>query len=242
MELGEKLYKKYVKTTKLLAEVCDVAKGIDGELNVQDYLVNFDLLLQALLFYQSKSNRAIYPKESDFICKIAKDNDLLATVKTQLEQEAQAIYGVTWNNVFDCDEVTFAKFDDKIQTLAKEYTKKSVAYVALAERLDGKNYFAKLNDDIVDLLYYYAKSENGADEKEVEQGIMGYVKFVADYYVEVVSNMESFFADKNIKKELLVSLRKEYKENKRANGFSERHLKAIKERLAGLFKKDKDNK
>ncbi|MDE6275932.1 MAG: hypothetical protein K2M75_05270 [Clostridia bacterium] len=241
-DTAEKLYKKYVKITKSLVEICDIAKGIDGELSVQEYLVNFDLLLQSLLFYQCKCNRAIYPKELDFISELTEDDDILERVNAELEKHSHAIDDVKWDNLFDCDKDTFALIDGEIQTLAKEYTKQLVAYVALAECLDGKSHFDKLNDDIVDLLYYFAKLENGADENEVEQGIIGYVKFVANYYVEVVRNMESIFADKNIKKELLTSLRKEYREAKRANRFLERHLKAIKERLAGLLKKDKDSK
>ncbi|MDE6604843.1 MAG: hypothetical protein K2K85_02335 [Clostridia bacterium] len=238
----EKLDKKYAKLTKFLAEICDVAKGVDGELSTQEYLLNFDLLLQSLLLHQSKSNQAIYPKEQDFIDKVADKADILKIAKTQLlkDGEGQAVDKVEWDNIFDCPKEVFAKVDAKIQELTKEYTKNMVAYVALAEYLNGKNYFFKLNDETVDLLYYYAKLENGADENEVQQGIMGYIKFVANYYVEVMSNMEEFFANKNIKKELLGSLRKEYRENKRSNGFLERHLKKIKERLAGLFKKDKE--
>ena len=241
-DTSAKLFKKYVKTTKLLVEICDVAKGVDAELSAQEYLANFDLLLQTLLYLQSKSNRAIYPKEYDFLCELAEeDSGLLAIVKSQLEDESLSLDGVEWNNIFDCDKETFAKIDDTIQRLAKEYTKKLVAYVALAECLDGKSHFAKLNDSMVDILYYFAKLENGADENEVQQGIMAYVNFVANYYVEVISNMEVIFADKNIKKDLLVSLRKEYKESKRSNRFLERQLKAIKEKLAGLFKHSGDS-
>ncbi|MDE6361524.1 MAG: hypothetical protein K2L53_00945 [Clostridia bacterium] len=239
----EKLDKKYAKLTKFLAQTCDVAKGVDSELNTQEYLLNFDLLLQSLLFNQSKSNNAIFPKEHEFIKKVAEKTDLLEIAKAELIKDGEdvAIDNVEWDNIFDCPKDVFAKIDGKIKSLTKEYTKNMVAYVALAEYLDGKNYFFKLNDDTVDLLYYYAKLENGADENEVQQGILGYVKFVANYYVEVMSNMEEFFADKNIKKELLGSLRKEYRENKRSNRFLERHLKKIKERLAGHYKKDKDN-
>ena len=238
----EKLNKKYAKLTKFLTEICEVAKGVDGELSTQEYLLNFDLLLQSLLLHQSKSNDAIFPKEQDFINRLAEKADLLKIAKTRLVKkgEEQAIDKAEWNNIFDCPKEVFAKIDGEIQSLTQEYTKNMVAYVALAEYLDGKNYFFKLNDETVDLLYYYAKLENGADEGEVQQGIMGYVKFVANYYVEVMSNMEEFFADKNIKKELLGSLRKEYKENKRSNRFLERHFKKIKERLAGHFKKDKE--
>ena len=237
----EKLYKKYAKLTKFLSEICEVAKGVDTELNAQEYLRNFNLLLQSLLFHQCKSNGAIFPKEQKFIGMLADKADLLEIAKIQLAKdgEGQAIDDVDWTNVFDRKDA-FAKIDGKIQSLTNEYTKNMAAYVAPAEYLDGKSYFFKLNDDTVDLLYYFAKLENGADENEVQQGIMGYIKFVANYYVELMSNMEEFFADKNIKKEVLVSIRKEYKENKRSNRFLERHLKAIKERLAGLFRKDKE--
>ena len=240
----EKLNKKYAKLTKFLAQICDVARGVDGELSTQEYLLNFDMLLQSLLFHQSKSNNAIYPKEREFIDQLAQKVDLLKIAIDQLQNagELQAIDKVEWGNIFECPKEVFEKIDGKIQELTKNYTEYMVAYVSLAEYLDGKNYFFKLNDDTVDLLYYYAKLENGADENEVQQGIMGYIKFVANYYVEVMSNMEEFFADKNIKKELLVSLRKEYKENKRSNRFLERHLKKAKERLSSHFKKDKDNK
>ncbi|MDE6474551.1 MAG: hypothetical protein K2L70_05580 [Clostridia bacterium] len=239
----EKLNKKYAKLIKFLAQICDVARGVDSELNADEYLLNFDMLLQSLLFHQSKSNKAIYPKEQDFIDQVAQKADILNIAKTQLvnDGESQAIEQAEWNNIFDCPKEVFEKIDGKIQELTKDYTRRMVTYVALAEYLDGKNYFFKLNDETVDLLYYYAKLENGADENEVQQGILGYVKFVANYYVGVMSNMEEFFADKNIKTELLGSLRKEYKENKRSNRFLERHLKKIKERLSSHYKRDKDN-
>ena len=237
-----KLLKKYTKLTKHLVEICDVAKGIDGGLSTQKYIADFDMILQSVLFFQSKSNKAIYPKEKQFIDDLTGEGDVLQLAKQQLKEQGYAVDDINWQNVFECDSASFDKIENKVKELSKDFTQNLVAYVALAECLDGKSHFAKISDEIVDILYYFAKLENGIDDNEVKHGILAYCQLVVDYYVDVVGNMEEFFANKQVKKELLISLRKEYKYSKRAKRgeFIEKHIQAIKARIASRFKKDNE--
>lgn len=239
-EVSIKLFKKYTKTTKHLVEICDVAKGVDSELSTQSYLSDFDKILQSVLFFQSKSNKAIYPKEINFIDDLTEHGDVLQLAKQALAGDGVNTDGIDWHNVFCCDKDILDKLSDKIQELTKSNTKNLVAYVALAECLDGKNHFAKLSEEMVDLIYYFAKLENGIDDNEVRHGIMAYCHLVVDYYVEVTSNIEEFFQDKQIKKDLLSSLRKEYRYIKRGRHieFIDKHIQAVKDRISSIFNKD----
>lgn len=239
-DIDVKLLKRYTKLTKHLVEICEVAKGIDSGLSTQEYIADFDMILQSVLFFQSKSNKAIYPKEKQFIDDLTEEGDILELAKHRLKEQGNEISDVNWQNIFECDSAVFEKIEGKIKELTKDYTRNLVAYVALAECLDGKSHFAKISDEIVDILYYFARLENGIDDNEVKHGILAYCQFAVDYYVDVVGNMEEFFADKQVKRELLISLRKEYKYSKRARRgeFIEKHIQSIKDRIAMRFKKD----
>lgn len=239
-EISIKMFKKYTKTTKHLVEICDVAKGIDSELSTQKYLSDFDKILQSVLFFQSKYNSAIYPKEIDFIDALTANGDILQLAKQDLAGTGLNTDGIDWHNVFDCDRDMLDRLSDKIQELTNRYTKNLVAYVALAECLDGKNHFARLSEEMVDLIYYFAKLENGIDDNEVRHGIMAYCQLVADYYVDVTSNIEEFFQDKQIKKDLLSSLRKEYRDIKKGRyiEFIDKHIQSVKDRISSIFNKN----
>lgn len=240
-----KIYKKYTAISKLLAEVCDIAVSVDENLDSKDLLKKFDLTLQAILFMQCKSNKTLYPKEKLFIEKLSEGNDIILAVRQRFADDcAIDAESISWDNVFDRDLAIVEKIEQEIRKVTKACVKDIVAYVAIAEYLAKKNFFTKFSEETVDFLWYFAELENGAEDNEVKQGIVAYCQLVADNYINVKNNVEEIFADsKKIEKDVLAQLRKEYKASRKSKRteFIERHVKSVKRRLAGHFRKDKED-
>lgn len=235
-----KLYKRYATISKYIVEICDISRNVDTNLSTHNSLREFDRILQAILFFQSKLNHNLYPKEISFLSGVAGDADILALVSKKLYSSGVTIVEeITWDNLYKIDESLFEKVDECIKDITREYTKNLAVNIALAEYISGKNFYDKISDNIVELLCAFANLENGMYDTEIQQGILAYCELVTESYIDIKGNLEEIFRDnKNIQKELLDKFRSEYKKTKRSEILQtiEGKLKGIKQKIADFFK------
>lgn len=235
-----KLYKKYATISKYIVEICDISRNVDTNLSTHNSLREFDRILQAILFFQSKLNHNLYPKEIQFLSGVAGEADILALVSKKLYSSGVTIVEeITWENLYKIDESLFEKVDECIKEITREYTKNLAVNIALAEYISGKNFYDKISDNIVELLCAFANLENGMYDTEIQQGILAYCELVTESYIDVKGNLEEIFRDnKNIQEELLDKFRAEYKKTKRSEILQaiEGKLKGIRQKIADFFK------
>lgn len=235
-----KLYKRYSVITKYLVEICDIARNVDPNLSTQNCLREFDRILQAILFFQSKVNHNLYPKEIQFLNGVAGDADILELVNKKLYSSGMTVVKkITWDNVFSLDDDMLSKVEETIKEFCKEYTRNTAAYMAIAEYISGKNFYDKVSDNIVELLCAFASLEKGMYDAEIQQGILAYCELVAESYIEIKGNTEEIFANnKVIQKELIDKLRQEFKKSKKTEAlqFIEGKLQVIRQKIIDFFK------
>lgn len=235
-----KLYKRYATISKYIVEICDVSRNVDTGLSTHNCLREFDRILQAILFCQSKINHNLYPKEIQFLSGVAGEADILNLVSKKLYSSGVTLVEpITWDNLYSIDSSLFEKVDECINGIIKEYTKNLAINIALAEYISGKNYYDRISDNIVELLCAFAGLESGMYDADIQQGILAYCELVTESYIEVKSNLEEVFvSNKNIQKELLDKFKSEYKKSKRSELLHtiEGKLKEIKQKIADFFK------
>lgn len=235
-----KLYKRYSVITKYLVEICDIARNVDPNLSTQNCLRQFDRILQAILFFQSKVNHNLYPKEIQFLSGVAGEADILELVNKKLYSSGYTIVEkITWDNVFLLDEDMFAKVEECIKDFCREYTRDTAAYMAIAEYISGKNFYDKVSDNIVELLCAFASLEKGTYDAEIQQGILAYCELVAESYIEIKGNTEQIFANNQvIQKELIDKQREQFKKSKKSEimQFIEGRLQVIRQKIVDFFK------
>lgn len=235
-----KLYKRYTTITKYLVEICDIARGAMPTLSTQNCLRDFDRILQAILFYQSKLNKTLYPKEVEFLSGLAGEADILLLVKKKLASEGVDVSDISWQNVYNLEPQLFERIENVIKEFTDEYTKDLSVNIALAEYISGKNYYDKISDTMIDLLCQFSRLESGIDDMEIQQGILAYCELVAESYIATKENMDEVFAgNEKIEADILNALRAEFKENKKKDILMivEGKLKDIKQKIQDFFSK-----
>lgn len=234
-----KLYKRYATISKYIVEICDISRNVDANLSTHNSLREFDRILQAILFFQSKINHNLYPKEIQFLSGVAGEADILKLVSKKLYSSGVTIVEeINWDNLYKIDQDLFDKVDACIKEITREYTRNLAVNIALAEYISGKNFYDKISDNIVELLCAFARLESGMYDTEIQQGILAYCEFVTESYIDIKGNLEEIFtSNKNIQKELLDKLKADYKKTKRSELLQliEGKLKGIKQKIADFF-------
>ncbi len=161
-EIFEEAEIAYNNCKVIVESLADSCQTIDSDFNKENALVQFDLMLQAILFSQALADGVFSEEEKDFIKKLAQKNNLFDYV---IPEEGKTL---TMEEAFNLDMESLKAMSDSINASMNTFADDFIVPFAMLDAATTTNVLFDLSTDLSNISVLLSAVDGEITEDELE--------------------------------------------------------------------------